>query len=212
MNTNATIEKLLLRSDEFEKCLNDLLAEYNFNTDLRTQSVITAIDIASEHAFAIRVLIKNTAYTSALSVFRLQYESVVRAVWLQHSATDGQIEKLMTELSAESQQAASNNTPSFSTMMDSIKVSAHPRLYEMLQAFRDNSWKTLNSFVHTGIQALNRSRTGYPVSIIESVVRQSNNLKHLAAVILVEGHRNQRSPLAIVDLYKQFGDCLQLEM
>ena len=211
MNEIPDIENLLARSEQFETSLSDLLVNQPPDNDLRAQSVISAIDVASEHAMAIRVLIKNTVYTTAMSVFRLQYESVVRAVWLQHAATDGQIEKLMTTLSTESQQAASNSTPAYSSMMDVIKAKAPPGLYKSLQGFRDESWKTLNSFVHTGIHALNRSRTGYPAVMLEAVIRQSNNLSHIGALIFAECCRNQALFLAIVELHKQFNDCLQIE-
>lgn len=211
MNQISDIENLLVRSEEFVTTLSELLPAENPSDDLRTQSVRSAIDIAFEHGFAIRVLIQSRALTSALSLFRLQYEAVVRAVWLQHAATDREIEKLMAPLNNESQQAASNSTPSYSGMMDSIKKSAHPRLYQILQAFRDFSWRPLNSFVHTGLHALSRKRTGYPIALLLTLVRQSNNLSYIAALLIPEGQQNQDLTLAMLGIHRQYVDCFQLE-
>lgn len=211
MNETSDIENLLARSEEFVTTLYELLPPEKPDDDLRTQSVRSAIDIAIEHGFAIRVLIQSRALTSALSVFRLQYEAVVRAVWLQHAATDREVEKLMAPLNKESQQAANNSIPSYSGMMESIKNSVHPKLYQMLQAFRENSWKAVNSFVHAGLHALSRKRTGFPIPLLMTVVRQSNNLSHIAALLIPESQRNQDLELAIVGLHQQYGDCLQLE-
>jgi len=44
--------------------------------------------VAFEHAESVKVLIASGNFTSALGLVRLQYEALVRAMWLLYSASD----------------------------------------------------------------------------------------------------------------------------
>nr|WP_252374167.1 hypothetical protein [Xanthomonas citri] len=46
--------------------------------------------------------------------------------------------------------------------------------------FKKYSWAALNSFVHAGAHALHRLRTGFPLELVELVVKQSNALVVMA--------------------------------
>jgi hypothetical protein len=72
--------------------------------------------IAFEHAESIKMLIATGNFTSAIALARLQYEALVRAMWLIYAASDQAVSKLMCELTTDSANKA-NNLPMLSEML-----------------------------------------------------------------------------------------------
>jgi len=60
---------------------------------LRLDLVYQCCEISIEHGIAVKTLLETELYTSALALFRVQFESTVRAYWLLLSATNNQILK-----------------------------------------------------------------------------------------------------------------------
>ncbi|WP_437438175.1 DUF6988 family protein [Microbulbifer thermotolerans] len=54
--------------------------------------------IAFEHAESAKMLISGGNLTSATGLVRLQYEALVRAMWLLYGAPDSAVSKLTSEL------------------------------------------------------------------------------------------------------------------
>ena len=59
-----------------------------------------------EHAESVKKLISTGNLTSATGLVRLQYEALVRAMWLIYASSDVTVDKLMAELTNESVQKA----------------------------------------------------------------------------------------------------------
>ena len=57
--------------------------------------------VALEHAESAKILIVSGNFTSAVGLLRLQYEALVRAVWLLYAASDSAVGKLAAELTSE---------------------------------------------------------------------------------------------------------------
>lgn len=70
---------------------------------LRAAQGLCAVSL--HHGAAVHALLV-TMQSSAIALMRPQYESLVRAVWATHAASDAQLERLIAPLSIESQQAA----------------------------------------------------------------------------------------------------------
>ena len=81
-------EQSLLMMDELNRELeNSELMDGLIRLDL----VYQCCYISMEHGVAVQSLLKEKLYTSALALFRIQFESVVRAYWILFAATDEQV-------------------------------------------------------------------------------------------------------------------------
>lgn len=210
MNDVNQLNSLLTRSAQYEEELFGLFPSSSFQDDAKTIAITTMCNIALEHSAAVRVLISSGIPTSAISMLRLQYEAIVRAIWLLYAASDSSISKMVAPLSQESEQAASNSLPSFSAMMNEIEKKAPAAAFRHLKEFKDYSWKSLNSFVHGGIHAVKRSRDGYPAPLLSQAVRNSNNLSGLSAITLVYLSSNPSLAKIVAEVSGKYSDCLQL--
>ena len=210
MVTEQELDQVIARSEQFQDELFLQFQQYGFGDDKKSLAVISMCNIAQEHAISLRELTKLRLLTSAMGLLRLQYEALVRAMWALYAASDSSIIKLVAPLTPENEQVAKNGLPGVSKMMDEIEKKGPAGLHKHLSEFKDYSWQPLNSFVHGGIHAVNRSNTGYPVHIHYSAVRQSNNLLHMSAIALAHLVNDGDLVLDIVSLYKKYADCLQL--
>lgn len=95
--------------------------------------------------------------------------------------------KITAPLDLKAEQAA-NNLPSLSKMLDEIRKGVGSRVpgraSQMLDAFKDASWRSLNSYVHGGVHALRRQTDGYPEHLLLDVLRNSNALATMAGMTL----------------------------
>ncbi len=64
--------------------------------------------VAFEHAESTKILIASGNFTSATGLVRLQFEALVRAMWLLYAASDASVSKLMCELTHESEKTQIN--------------------------------------------------------------------------------------------------------
>jgi hypothetical protein len=167
-------------------------------------------NIAQEHALALRELTQLRLLTSALAMLRLQYEAVVRELWVLYIASDIEVNKLIAPLTHENEQIASNGLPSYADMMKAIENGGPAGLYGHLIGFKENSWRALNSYVHGGIHAVSRKRSGYPVDLLIGNIKQSNNLRHMSAIGLAEIYKDSKLSLSVAMLYKKYADCMLL--
>ena len=205
------LNRVIARSEEFEDELFQLLQSSSFINNNKSTAILAMYNIAQEHAVSLRELTRIRLLTSAMGMLRLQYEAVVRAIWVLYAASDSSIDKLVAPLTPESEQIAKNGLPSFANMMNEIEKKSPPGVHRHLSGFKDNSWRHLNSFVHSGIHAVNRNKDGYPVALLYSAIRQSNNLTHMSAIALTCILENGDLAFSVANIYKKYSDCLQLE-
>ena len=79
-----------------------------------------------------------------------------------------------------------------------------------LQAFKTNNSPALNSYVHIGIHALQRQATGYPVAVVQGVLRNSNGLLLMTAMSLavLSGQQPQVGRIVQLQLEAVFSGVL----
>jgi hypothetical protein len=123
--------------------------------------------------------LRSIAPQSGAALLRLQFEAPLRSAWLLFCATDAHVERLTSELSLDSEQAA-KNLPGPSDMLAGVVRSAPVGLSDPLVQFDGSSWRALNSYVHAGSHPLKRATRGFPVELAEGLVRLSNGLTHVA--------------------------------
>ncbi|WP_082079404.1 DUF6988 family protein [Cupriavidus basilensis] len=167
--------------------------------------------LSLDHARGALILIGNGLGTSALSLLRPQYESLVRGIWLLHAATDNWVDKLGEPLTVESARRA-NEGPMLAEMLKQLDASEAPaQLVDQLRQFRDVSWKALSSYTHGGLHPLARTLSGFPVQLAIDAMRNSNALVCIAAQLtaILTGDPQRNMP-PVRKLHVDFADCIPL--
>lgn len=203
----SPLDGLLQRSAELERALLEVFMLPPANDTARVVASRIMCGVSFEHAESAKILTAATNFTSALGVVRLQYEALLRAFWLLFCASDAVSSKLLKEFSHESM-GAGEKLPMQADMMTSLEGKAPASAMLALRSFQSHSWKPLSSYVHGGAHALQRHSNGYPVVLLEQVVKASNGLSTMAAnlVLVIAGDEAQRGRM--LNLQMQYSDCL----
>jgi hypothetical protein len=166
-----------------------------------------ACSLSLEHWHSVRALLRTALLPSALVVHRAQFEAIARSVWLAYAASDEHICKLTATLSLESEQAA-KNIPAVADMMQALSTKAPPPAYDALSRFKDNSWKALNSYAHAGIHPLRRHQEGYPLPLLQDVLRNANGLAVTSCMqaVVLRGQQPLQRPL--LDIAAKHQACM----
>ncbi|HHF2889186.1 TPA: hypothetical protein ACPJZ3_001231 [Vibrio diabolicus] len=127
-----------------------------------------------------------------------------------YAASDVAVSKLTAELNEENQRRA-NNLPMLSEMISQLEKKAPKNAVDPILEFKEHSWKPLSSYVHGGLHAVDRHSKGYPVALLEQVLKASNGVNGLVAVFgsILTGQTNLTQ-----EVYKSFetyADCFQMK-
>lgn len=188
--------------DESDALAEKLMAMIDaplFDDSPRLRISDVACSLSLEHWASARALLRLGLLPSAIVVHRAQFEALARSIWLLYAASDDHLSKLTATLSLESEQAA-KNMPQIAEMIQDLAKKAPPPAYDALSRFKEHSWKALNSYAHAGIHPIRRHADGYPVELLENIVRNANGLAVVScmqAVILSGQQPLQRSILAL---------------
>jgi len=204
---STEINKLLARSVDLEKAIAGLIEASYPDTRKRVESGRILCCVSVEHAQSLKALIELGNFTSAVGLLRLQYEAIVRAMWVTYSATDEWVEKLSSELTADSAKRA-NKVPLLNEMLGHLEGKAPAEALIMLHEFKEYSWKPLSSFVHGGIHAIHRYGNGYPKPLLEQAIRASNGVSVLAGMLMVILSNNPVLKGVIPAIQREYEACL----
>ncbi|EXI88946.1 MAG: hypothetical protein AW11_01882 [Candidatus Accumulibacter regalis] len=202
----VTLNTLLSRSAELEANLTELLALRPCDDSERALSSRVMCSIAFEHAESAKILIASGNFTSATGLVRLQYEALVRAMWILYTASDNDITKLMCDLTSESA-ARGNKIPLLSEMLDNLSGKAPAEALRMLLEFKQYSWRPLSSFVHGGIHAIHRHGKGYPPKLLYQTLKISNGVSIMVGMLLVILHGGGEMRGKMPQIQMEFADC-----
>jgi len=176
------LDAALERSSELASLVRatwDALASFQ---DPRRRTAEEFARLSLEHGCAVQALL-GALPASGIALVRLQYETLVRAVWVAHSASDSELARLLAPLSTESQQAA-KKLPGVPAMLQAIDKTGPRGAAALLGRARVRLGEGLNSFVHGGIHPLARQREGYPVVLLLGILMNSNALAVLTLAVL----------------------------
>ncbi|MCC8622564.1 hypothetical protein LN533_12480 [Xanthomonas vesicatoria] len=204
------VEKLFGGSDALLEALGPIIAAPPFDQSDRLQVCRMLCLLSIEHAVAIRCLLAAGAGPSTVIIHRAQFEALVRAVWTLYCASDDEVACLQDELTPTSESLAAR-LPMLSKMLqalETVQQAAEP-LRAFLE-FKKYSWAALNSFVHAGAHALHRLRTGFPLELVELVVKQSNALVVMAHMQLAITTGSQDAVRWVATTADGFSDVLPL--
>lgn len=201
------LDQMMKRSDELYVAIIDLLNDVPVYPGERNEAAMVACGIAFEHALGLRVLLESGCPTSSVSMLRLQFEALTRAMWLLYAASDLAVEKLTAPLTLETEKVA-NKLPMVSEMVEMIVKKAPPEASQMLVQFRDVSGRAMNSFVHSGIHPLRRHREGYPLQLILQIMQNSNGLITMTGMLAAILTGDERCTKPMRKIQMDFIDCL----
>jgi hypothetical protein len=162
--------------------------------------------IAMEHGMAILALMHVDAATSMIALLRIQYEAVVRALWLYFCATDSLLDKY-----AEAIDRKSLKDPPLKTITDMLAAldrDAPPTIGQMLRQLKDGAWGPMNSYVHAGILPLQLMLHGYPPDTAEHNLLNANGLTTMAAMLIAIGSGDRALTGKVRVFQLTYRDCL----
>lgn len=201
------VDSLFSRSAELADYLELAFALPPFDHQARFRLSAVVGSLAVEHGQGVRALLEMGLGVSAAVLLRGQYEAALRSVWICYVAKDDEISLLEQDLSAQAERGA-KGLPQANDMLLGIERAAPPAASQSLKNFRTHSWAALNSFVHSGIHALNRHRDGLPLPVAEGALKSSNGLSVLAAMQCAIATGSQDLVHRVGLAQRSFEDCL----
>ena len=181
---------------------------YDSSERIKVSRIMCSVSL--EHAESFKILLASRNFTSAIGLLRLQFESLVRGMWILYAATDSAVGKLTAELNEKNQNRA-DNLPMLSEMLKRLEVIAPENAISPILEFKKYSWKALCGYVHGGLHAIDRHSKGYPIEILEQALKASNGVNGMVATLgaLQTGRQD-----LIKDVYRSFetfSDCFQMK-
>lgn len=145
-----TVKLELLRSHDLAAWIECEMRDFEVPASLRNRCSGACLVISQEHHQAIIFLLSQLRpiHASAFGLVRSVYESLVRGLWLNHCATDEQI------------QAFSTGTvpPKMPTLLEALKKTPEYASGQLTAIYK-NSWNDMCSYAHTGSHQVQRWNT-----------------------------------------------------
>ena len=200
------IDELLARSASLERRLAGFMKLPHADDSSRLRAAWSLASLGFEHAQGLKHLAAAGLYTSAAALLRVQYESLVRALWTLYVATDKEAGLMIGDLNEATAKQA-GKIPMLSQMLEEIESRAPHAPIASLLEFKHYSWRPLSSFVHGGIHAVNRHGKGFPLELVLMEIRHSNGLLGLAGNLLLILAGVPAGTGGMAGIYEEFKDC-----
>ncbi|CAM4303694.1 DUF6988 family protein [Acinetobacter pragensis] len=193
----------------------DMLSELNHELNisifmdviLRLDLVYECCDLSIEHGQAILQLLQMHHDISALALFRVQFEAVVRAYWLLMVATNTEIQDF--EVTNEDELLKNVKIPTAAGMIAQLEnVADINHIVENFKEFKFYSLHHLHSIVHSGRNSLIQKKVGLIDSQRLIIVKQVNGFILMAAQILLRHAAKEKYIHYINEKYRH---CFQMQ-
>ncbi len=146
---NMSAKSEYSRQFEIAKWIDDRF-KVEFPSDRRTNVVLCCFDLTIEHHAAILVLENSGLYGSMSALFRVIFESFIRGMYLQHCATEKELD-LFQQDKFDKKHIGKDFGGLIEAIEEAIDLVDGP-----FSRLKRDSYKTMNSFTHTGFQHLTR--------------------------------------------------------
>lgn len=176
--------------------------KYSTNKDNLTQILC---DISFQHANSIRILYGFEMDNTATAILRMQFESVVRLIWIHFCAKEYFIESYAGSFSADK---PPKDFPSVTEMIARIKQSGVKGPGESLEEFKNLAWIGMNNHIHNGYLAFSRHVNNYPEDLVIQIISNSNALNIMTAMILARLNRSQADVDFVKDLQLNYREVM----
>ena len=201
------MNRLLARSAEYESLIMEIFALPPYQNTQRYELTRIICSVAMEHAESLKILLASGNFTSAVGLLRLQFEALVRAIWVFYAASETSVEKLSSDLTAATANT-NEKLPMLSEMLQKLEGKAPSNALTPLLEFKEYSWKPLSSFIHGGVHAVNRHSKGYPAAVLEQALRASNGVNGMTGYFLAILTGCAQVSKAFHASFTEFADCL----
>lgn len=203
----AEVARVLDRSDELADAIHENLQAARLDNSIRSKLAQSMSGIAWEHGVSLRSLVGAGLCTSATALMRLQFEAVLRSIWLYYAASDPWIARFTTP-NAPGNTNETTRSPSVDDMLKELEKDAPQPVADMLRQLKQDHWKPMNSYVHGGIHAVVNFGVGYKPAFLLQIIRNSNGLSTMAAMVgaMLSGDPRLTGQMKTIQL--AFLDCL----
>lgn len=208
---NKKLDRLLVRTGNLHHAVAKLISEATPYAESRFFVAFQCGLLSIEHALGAHTLVRLEIHSPGFSLYRPQFESLVRGIWLLHAAPDNWVEKLSQPLTIDNA-AIADRAPMLKEMLAQLDKSEAPdQLVQQLVEFRDVTWKALNSFAHGGLHPISRTIDGYPPSLAFDVILNSNALVAIALQLITIASSESHGMEAVRGIHIDFEDCFRLQ-
>jgi hypothetical protein len=204
---SGDLVSLLDRSGDLIHALAAHLSPRSLEANARVLVAEPTCCIAIEHGMSILVLTRMDNLTSAIALLRVQFEAVVRAIWLWHVATDEWLATFV-KFRSGAKLKEPQNQPAIGDMLKAIASSAPPEVGRMLSGLKRGAWGPLNSYVHGGVHPVLQFHLGYSPEYATQTVVNANGLSGMAAMVLAIMSGDEAITKGIREIQLAYLDCL----
>lgn len=202
--SDSQVHLVLERSEQLDSEIISRFTPYK-STNNKDQLTQVCSDLSFQHAQSLRVLYNLELDGTATAILRMQYESVVRLMWLHFSAADSFIESYTGSISGDN---PPKDFPSITEMIEKIKKSGVSGPGETLEEFKEVAWKGMNNHIHNGYLALSRHVNSYPEKLVIQIISNSNSLNLMTAMVLATINQSQADVSFVKNLQLSYQDIM----
>jgi len=177
---------------------NQLIDGVAFTSSNRTRASVGLLHLSLEHNKGLVSCIENEIFGSAFALFRCQFETLIRGVWIQWCATDKEVDGFLD----------GKEPPRIHALLEAIE--AVPRFESRaLTAVKAALWKTMNDYTHGGAVQVKARNTAtdivvnYQVEHVEAVLEYSVNLAYTCGVQVAKVCVNDKLANQLMNLNKE---------
>lgn len=199
------MEQLLERSAQFDEAIGATFSGEPFKDSKRAAVAASMCSLGFQHGSALRILVEHQAHSSALALFRCQFEIVTRATWTAFAATEDWIEQFTRPHEGVLEPVRS---PDMNDMLRGIAEKAPAKAHQMLSELKNAIWKPLHSYVHGGVRPVAENLIGYQSDFLEKTILNSNGLSAMAAMVMAGLMEDEATIFRVLKLHFDFLDCL----
>jgi hypothetical protein len=202
--SDSQVHLVLELSEQLDSEITSRFTPYK-STNNKDQLTQVCSDLSFQHAKSLRVLYDLELDGTATAILRMQFESVVRLMWLHFSAPDSFIEGYAGSISVDS---PPKDFPSVTEMIEKIKKSGVKGPGETLEEFKDIAWKGMNNHIHNGYLAFSRHVNSYPEKLVIQIISNSNALNLMTAMVLARINKSQDDVNFVKGLQLSYQDIM----
>ena len=173
---NKHLPNSLTDSEELGRWLDKSINGLAMPAEDRIRLAVGCLDMVLEHQKAYVTLVGHKLYGSAAALVGLVFEAYVRGIWLCLCATDKEIDNFRRE----------KHRKNFDGMIADIEK-LEPFGSGMLSNVKKKSWKTMNSFKHSGVYQVARRHKGSEIAPNYSDAEILDGLESVNAFAILTG-------------------------
>ncbi len=143
------VQNVILESKEITRWIDSKIENLQVNSVPRERISGACFSVALEYHYSIVLLISNGLTGSACSLLRPLFEAFIRGVWIQHKATDEEVDKFIEK---------DTINKLFDELVKEVETVPGYDTGVLIEA-KEKTWKALNSYVHGGFSQIKRRNT-----------------------------------------------------